>query len=123
MTERRRADRLERQLRAEISTLIESEVDDPRVRSAVVTGIHLSKDLGHARVFVHSPGPESQREELLKGLESARGFLRRRISQRLSHLRRTPELTFAYDTSFESGIRVEELLAELESEDGPAESQ
>jgi len=116
MAEQRRSDRLAKQLRSEIAALIRDELDDPRIGELAVTGIRLSKDLGHARVYVHSlddrPG---RRKELLKGLESARGFLRRALSQRLAHLRKTPDLTFVYDTSLDAGTRVEELLAEIES--------
>lgn len=120
MTERRRSDRLQKQLMTEVSALINGDLDDPRVGSVVVTGIQLSKDLSHARVFVHSLDPldgKDDHKQLLKVLSSARGFLRRQLSQRLSHLRRTPELTFSYDNSVDSEMRVDQLLAGLDSED------
>jgi len=117
MTDDRRRNRLRRQLQAELAALIASEVDDPRVGSVTVTGIRLSKDLRHARVYIHSPGSSADHGELLRGLDSARGFLRTRLSHRLPHLRRTPELTFAYDTTVDAGIRVRELLDLFESEE------
>jgi ribosome-binding factor A len=113
-----RSDRLARQLRAELGSLVETELDDPRVSNVVVTDVRLSRDLGHARVYVYVPeggahdrDPDHRR--LLAGLESARGFLRRQLSLRLGHLRRTPELTFTYDVSIEQGTRVEALLERL----------
>jgi ribosome-binding factor A len=102
---------LARQLQAELSSVLDGEVDDPRIANVTVTGVEVSKDLRHARVFVHSPDRPEKREELLGHLTSARGFLRAQLSLRLSHLRRTPELTFSYDRSIEDGQRIEELLA------------
>lgn len=119
MADLRRSHRLARQLQAELALLIKGEVDDPRVGRVSVTDVRLSKDLGHARVFVHCPDEtgEKEKKELLKGLDSARGFLRAQLSHRLAHLRRTPELTFVYDTSLDAGMRVEELIEGLESDE------
>ena len=120
MTERRRSNRLQRQLTAELAALINGDLDDPRVGSVAVTGVRLSKDVSHARVYIHSLDSldgKDDHKELLKALDSARGFLRRQLSQRLNHLRRTPELTFSYDTSVDAGMRVEALLERLGSED------
>ena len=120
MTERRRSNRLQKQLIAELASVINGDLDDPRIGSVAVTGIQLSKDVSHARVYIHSldsiDGKDGHKE-LLKALQAARGFLRLQLSQRLNHLRRTPELTFTYDTSVDSEMRVEELLAQLDLKD------
>ena len=101
------------QVRAELGALIETSLDDPRIGLVAVTHVHLSKDLRHARVYVSGLGSDIDRKETIAGLDSARGFLRRQLSLRLPHLMRTPELTFDYDESIESGMRVEELLSEI----------
>lgn len=116
MTDSRRSHRLANQIQAELATLIRDEVDDPRVGHATVTAVRLSRDLSHARVFVHSSDASVDQKRLLGGLASARGFLRTQLSHRLGHLRRIPELSFHYDTSMEAGIRVEELLDQFTDE-------
>lgn len=122
----RRADRLSRQLRSELAAIIDQELDDPRVGSLVLTGVRLSRDLGYATVYIHSTEDPSRREAQVKCLNSARGFLRRQLSSQLAHLRRVPELHFEFDRSAEAGMRVEELLADMETGDAdpeePAES-
>ena len=115
MAEKRRIDRLEQQLKSEIGALVESVLDDPRIGMVTVTAVRLSKDLRYARVYVSAIGKHERPADALAGLGSARGFLRRQLSQRLPHLKRTPELTFSYDESVEKGMRVEELIEKIHS--------
>lgn len=112
-TGQRRIERIGRQLRAELGHLIATDLDDPRIRAVTVTHVQVSRDLRHARVFVSGLGTEADRRATLAGLNSARGFLRRQLSMRLSHMARTPELVFDYDASIETGMRIEELLSEI----------
>ena len=113
MAEKKRLERLAQQLRSEIGALIESDIDDPRVEMVTVTHVRLSNDMQHARVYVSALGAESERKTILEGLQSARGFLRRQLSSRLPHLKRTPELTFDYDESIEKEMRIDKLLAKI----------
>lgn len=117
MADQRRLDRVGQQLRAELSVLIETGLDDPRIGLVAVTHVRLSRDMSHARVYVSALASGSNRKDTIAGLNSARGFLRRQLSMRLPHLKRTPELTFDYDTSVESGMRIEELLDELHKDE------
>ena len=113
MAEQRRIDRLEKQVQEELGLIIESEVEDPRARGVTVTGVRLSKDLRHARIFVGGLQSEHEQKEAVECLSSAQGFLRRQLSHLLPHLKRTPELTFDYDESIENVSRVEELLEQI----------
>ena len=101
----------------ELAALVESEIDDPRVDMVNVTHVRVSGDMRHARVYVSTQGNRGASKTALEGLDSAKGFLRIQLSQRLPHLKRTPELTFSYDESVEKEMRIEELLAELRSEE------
>ena len=112
----RRVDRIEEQLRIEISEILERELQDPRVHFVTVTGVKISPDLGHARVFVSVLGGPEERKKALQGLRSAAAFVRRSLSKRLHHLKRIPELLFDYDESIEKGLRIEELLDQIKSE-------
>jgi ribosome-binding factor A len=113
----RRVDRIEEQLRIEISEIIEREIHDPRVGLTTVTRVKVSPDLSHAKVFISSLGTVEDRKRVFQGLRSAGGFMRRSLGQRLHHLRRIPDLVFEYDDSVEQDSRIEELFERLKSED------
>jgi ribosome-binding factor A len=121
--EGRRVGRIEEQLRMELSEIIEREIQDPRIGLVTVTAVKVSPDLRHARVFISVLGDAEQRKKSLQGLSSAAGFTRRALSQRLHHLRRIPELTFAYDESIETGSRIEKLLDEVKTEETKPEDE
>jgi ribosome-binding factor A len=113
----RRIDRIEEQLRIELSEIIEREIQDPRIGLTTVTAVKVSPDLRHARIFVTVLGDDAQRKKALEGLRSATSFVRRSLSKRLHHMRRIPELSFDYDESVEKGIRIEELLDQIKQEE------
>jgi ribosome-binding factor A len=113
----RRVDRIEEQLRMELSEILEREVQDPRVRLVSITRVRVSPDLRHARVYVSSLGGTEEHKKALQGLRSAAGYARRSLGQRLHHLRRIPELQFDYDESIEKEERIEKLLDEIKSEE------
>jgi ribosome-binding factor A len=113
----RRIDRIEEQLRIELSEIIEREIQDPRIGLATVTHVKVSPDLRHARVFVTVLGDVPQRKKSLEGLRSAASYARHSLSKRLHHLKRIPDLTFDYDEAVEKGMRIEELLEKIKHED------
>lgn len=92
-----------------------AEVKDPRVGFVTVTAVETSPDLRHAKVYVSVLGDEGVRRRTLAGLESAHGFLQRRVAQEL-HLRHTPTLEFSYDDSVDRSLRIGALLEEHEGE-------
>lgn len=112
----RRVDRIEEQLRIEISQILEREIHDPRVGLATVTGVKISSDLRHARVFITALGGEEDHKRTMQGLKSAASFVRHSLSKRLQHLKRIPELIFEYDESVEQSFRIEKLLDEIKSD-------
>jgi ribosome-binding factor A len=109
----RRIDRIEEQLRIELSEIIEREIQDPRIGLTTVTSVKVSPDLRHCRVFVTVLGNSEDRKKALEGLRSAASFVRRSLSKRLHHMRRIPELSFDYDEAVEKSIRIEELLNQI----------
>jgi ribosome-binding factor A len=109
----RRVDRIEEQLRIEISEIIEREIQDPRVGLATVTGVKISSDLRHARIYITALGEEAEHKKTIQGLTSAANYIRRSLSKRLHHLKRIPELIFDYDESVEQGLRIAKLLEEI----------
>lgn len=108
----RRTERVEDLLRAEISDLILREVQDPRVRLATVSSVSVSPDLRHATVSVSVLGDDANREETVKALHHARGFIRSQLAHRL-RLRVVPDLQFQLDRGAEYSQRITDLLEKL----------
>jgi ribosome-binding factor A len=105
--------RVDEAMRAVISDAIAKDLKDPRIGFVTVTGVKTSSDLRHARVFVSVLGDDPVRSASMDGLRSAHGFLQRRLADELA-LKHTPSLTFAYDDTVDTGMRVSRLLAEHE---------
>ncbi len=112
----RRQQRVAEQLRHELSRLIEHEIDDPRLELISVTDATISPDLHDANVYVSSLQGETAREDVLAGLEAARGFLRHGLAERLQ-LRVVPDLHFHWDKSLETGDRISRLIDQIEETD------
>lgn len=106
-----RTDRLNEQLRQELSLLIRDEVRDPRVGMATITAVQTSRELDHARVYLSILGDAAAKGEAVAGLQSAAAFLRGQLGKRLT-LRRVPELHFEVDRVLEEAQRIESLLRE-----------
>jgi len=117
--EYRRSDRVADQLHREIADLILRRVKDPRVANLTITGVDLSPDLKHARVFYCIMGgstDENVKKNAVSGLDKAKGFIRQEIGKRL-RLRYVPQFNFEYDISFDYGDKIERLLKELPKDD------
>jgi ribosome-binding factor A len=108
--------RVDEAVRAVLSDVITRELKDPRVGFVTVTAVKTSPDLRHARVYVSVLGDEETREASLDGLQSAHGFLQRRLAGEL-RLKHTPTLAFAYDDTLERGMRLTELLDDRDEPD------
>ena len=100
-------------LREEITSLVEGELEDPRIGLVTVNEVQLAPDGKVARVFVSVSGSEEEAVESLEGLNASRGFIRHALTTNLG-LRRAPELIFVLDQSEQHGNRVEELLKRIE---------
>lgn len=92
-------------------------VKDPRVQNGLVsvTHVEVAGDLRYAKVYVSVLGSAEQTKEVMKGLKSAGGWLRREVGRRVQ-LRYAPELIFHLDTSITHGAHISEVLHELERE-------
>jgi ribosome-binding factor A len=88
---------------------------DPRIGLVTITAVRVTPDLRQATIYVSVLGSEKKRRASLAGLQSAHGVLQTRINDELN-LRRTPQLTFAYDDSVERGVRMSALIDELAGE-------
>lgn len=98
-------------LQRELAQLIQHEVRDPRVGMVSITGVDVSRDLGHARVYYTAMGSDSSDDakESTEALNRAAGFLRSQLS-RDSSMRSVPQLRFYFDASVGQGRHMEDLL-------------
>jgi ribosome-binding factor A len=105
--------RVDEAIRQVVGDVLAGEVKDPRVGFVTVTDVRTSADLSHARVYVSVLGDADIRQASMDGLDSAHGFLQRRVAGEL-RLKRTPTLEFAYDDTTDRALRVDALLDEIE---------
>lgn len=96
----------------EISDLIRTRMQDPRVGFASVTGVELSGDLRHAKIFISVMGEPEEQKATMQALVHGSGFLRHELAQRLT-IRYTPELSFRLDESIAKGAQVLAIIDEL----------
>lgn len=115
MPTKKRSVRLGDTLLREIADILTRKVKDPRVHGTTLTGIAMSNDLKHARVYYSLIGGEADILKAQAGLDSARGFIKREIGQRMD-LRYIPEIFFRHDRSLEEGDHMEKLLQGLKGD-------
>jgi ribosome-binding factor A len=107
-----RIDRISEEVKRELSDIIQNHIKDPRLPPFVsVTSVRVTKDLMHAKSFVSVLGTEEQKLGALKALQSAAGYIRHEIGQRVK-LRFTPEFHFHLDDSIEHGMHISKLISD-----------
>ncbi|CAM4020749.1 30S ribosome-binding factor RbfA [Bacillus manliponensis] len=112
---KQRANRVGEQMKKELGDIISRKIKDPRVGFVTVTDVRVSGDLQLATVYISVLGDEEQKENTLKGLAKAKGFIRSEIGQRI-RLRKTPEISFEFDESIGYGHRIDTLLHQINKE-------
>lgn len=106
-----RINRLNKLLKQEISDII-TKLNDPRIGFVSITEVEVSADLRHAKIFVSVLGTEDEKNESLRGLNSAKGFIRNELMRRI-RIRHIPDIHFSYDNSIERGTRILGLINEI----------
>jgi len=99
------------QIQRELAEIIRTELKDPRVAMITLTGVEVTADYSHAKVFYTLMGSAEQRAETEVGLKQAGGFLRSQIARRIK-LHSIPQLHFLYDASVERGFELSRLIDE-----------
>lgn len=112
-----RISRINEEIQRELASLLRS-VKDPRVHNTMVSVTHVdtTSDLRYCKIYV-SALDKSQEKEMLKGLKSAAGYLRRELGAALK-LRYTPELIFEADDSIAHGTHILQVLRGIEEKEG-----
>ena len=113
----RRTDRINEQLREEISTLLTRSIKDPRLNGVIsITRVMSSGDLRSARVYISVMGNLQTKRDALAGIQSAASFLRRELRDRIN-MKHTPFLTYELDDSLEEADQLLRLMNQVNTED------
>ena len=113
----KRINRISEEVRKTVSELLTTEIKDPRINPmTTVTKVEVTRDLSFANIYVSVLGDEKDKEDTLEGLESAKGFIRKEIGNRVD-LRYVPEPIFHLDESIERGIYMSKLIDKVNRED------
>ena len=105
-----RIERVNELMRRELVLLLKQEIKDPRLKQVVITDVIVSHDLTSAKVFFSVD--EDSNKIVVSLLNKASGFFRSSLSKTLD-LRHTPTLSFIYDTTPNTGARIDDLLSKL----------
>jgi ribosome-binding factor A len=121
---RDRYKRISEEIRKIVSDIIMHELKDPRVpKLTSITHVETTNDLRFTNIFVSFYEENTNHEAAIKGLNSAKGFIRKEIGQKLD-LRYTPEPIFKLDNSIENGMHINQILKKVITEsDKPSEEE
>jgi len=121
MTSGLRLQRIADRIRQELSEMLIRELSDPRLKLIYVTDVNVDKELAWADIYVSAVEGTSRSEEVLAGLESASGFIRRTLAGRIE-LRVFPRIRFHWDPTPENADHIEKVLAELRQKANPGKN-
>jgi len=107
-----RLQRIADRIRQELSQMLIHEISDPRLKQIYLTDVKVDRELAYADVFVSAVEGVSRSADVLAGLESASGFIKRNLASRVE-LRAFPRLRFHWDMTPEHADHIEKVLAEL----------
>ena len=107
-----RYERVAEAIKKEVSIIVHDELRDPRLGFVTITGVELTQDLRYAKIFFSVLGGDQDYKRTKEALDSALGFIRRLIAQRI-RLRLAPEIVFKEDRSSEYSIKIQEVLDEI----------
>lgn len=117
MPSKLRLQRINDRIRQDLAEMIVmGEVHDPRVSGVTITEVKVDRELAFAEIYVSAVEGSERAAEILQGLESASGFIRRALADRIE-LRSFPRLRFHWDPTPERADRIERLLASLRDEE------
>ncbi|GAP10056.1 ribosome-binding factor A [Bellilinea caldifistulae] len=115
-----RLQRIADRIRQDLSEmLVMGQIRDPRLSGITVTDVKVDRELAYADIYVSAVEGSQRAQEILDGLQSASGFIRRTLADQIE-LRVFPRLRFHWDPTPERADRIERLLASLRNENPTA---
>lgn len=105
--------RISEEIKKIISELIINGIKDPRISNMTsITAVEVTRDLSFAKIYVSVLGNEKEKGDTLEGLQSAKGFIRKEIGNKID-IRHVPEPIFYLDESIEQGIYMSKLIDDV----------
>ena len=112
-----RSERVAGEVQRILIEVLYGEINDPRIPHLLsVNEVKMNRDLSLATVYVSTTGDETEKQEMMEGLNQAKGFLRSRVAEGIN-LRVAPDLRFVLDESLERGNRMSALIDQVRAED------
>lgn len=113
-----RPERVGQEIQAALGDMLtRGELHDPRIGFITITGVKVSPDLRVAKIFYSMIGTKEQQAETQKGLDAAKGFVRREVTSKVN-LKFSPEVYFVFDESVGEGDKIERLLRQVKEKEG-----
>jgi ribosome-binding factor A len=122
MVSQKRTQRIADRIFEEISTILLMEVSDPRLDNVSVTNVRVDRELAFANIYVSSFEGSENADQILNGLEHAKGFLRSKLARRIQ-MRKMPFLRFFWDPLPEQADRIDQLISSLHDGELPDPSE
>ena len=116
-----RSARVSRHIRNTLATVLQKQIQDPRLQRATITGVDLSPDLRQAKIYFSTTGDPTEIDKVNAGFQKAKPFIKRILAARLG-LRYMPDIRFCYDEAIDQGERIEALLRAVCGENGDTHS-
>ena len=110
-----RPERIASEMKEIISQIIIEEIKDPRIGFVTVTRVEVTPDIRNAKVYFSSLGGKEEKENAAEGLNSASGYIRKSLSEKM-RLKFTPELLFKLDESAEYSIHLNQIFDKIHKE-------
>ncbi|MBC8336630.1 MAG: 30S ribosome-binding factor RbfA [Anaerolineae bacterium] len=117
-----RLQRISDRIRKELSEMLVYELSDPRLRQVFITDVNIDRELAYANIYISAVEGSSRAKEVLAGLESASGFIRRTLSGRVE-LRSFPRLRFHWDPTPEQADHIEKVLGSIREDEARREEK
>ena len=112
-----RSDRVSGLIQKVLSEILQKDIKDPRLKLATITGVNVSRDLKVARVYFTTPDGKQQKDAVIEGFNSARGYIKRTLAHELD-LKYMPDIKFFYDASIEYGAHIDRLIKLTQERNG-----
>lgn len=110
-----KTERIASLMEKEISIILQREAHDEILKNVVISFVEVTNDLSFAKVYFTCFN-QDKRDEILKSLENAKGFIRTELASRID-VRHVPELKFIFDESIEYGMKIEKKIKEIKEKD------
>jgi ribosome-binding factor A len=112
--------RVNGEVQKELSSIIREEIKDPRIHPMTsVMSVEVAPDLKTCKAYISVLGSEEAKQNTIKGLNSAVGYIRRELARNLN-LRNTPEIRFILDESIEYGVTMSKKIDDVSRADAAA---